>query len=51
MSQSQLVAKIKSMQSNTPDRTKTMDQLVKLIISNRKASTNINFKLSFTLSL
>ena len=37
MSQSQLVAKIKSMQSNTPDRTKTMDQLVKLIISNRKA--------------
>ena len=37
MSQSQLVAKIKSMQSNTPDRTKAMDQLVKLIISNRKA--------------
>ncbi len=37
MNQSQLVAKIKSMQPNTPDRTKTMDQLVKLIISNRKA--------------
>jgi len=37
MSQSQLVSNIKSLQPNTPDRTKTMDQLVKLIISNRKA--------------
>ena len=37
MSQSQLVSTIKSLQSNTPKRTKAMDALVKLIIQNRKA--------------
>ena len=37
MSQSQLVASIKSLQPNTPKRTKAMDALVKLIIQNRKA--------------
>ena len=37
MSQSQLVSNIKSLQPNTPKRTKAMDALVKLIIQNRKA--------------
>jgi hypothetical protein len=37
MSQSQLVSSIKSLQPNTPKRTKAMDALVKLIIKNRKA--------------
>jgi len=37
MSQSQLVSSIKSLQPNTPKRTKAMDALVKLIIQNRKA--------------
>ena len=37
MSQAQLVSSIKSLQPNTPKRTKAMDQLVKLIINNRKA--------------
>ena len=44
MSQSQLVSNIKSLKPNTPQRTKAMDQLVKLIISNRKAQgTPINY--------
>ncbi len=37
MSQSQLVSSIKSLQPNTPKRTKAIDALVKLIIQNRKA--------------
>ena len=37
MSQSQLVSSIKSLQPNTPKRTKAMNELVKLIINNRKA--------------
>jgi hypothetical protein len=37
LSQSQLVASIKSLQPNTPKRTKAMDALIKLIIKNRKA--------------
>ena len=37
MSQSQLVSSIKSLQPNTPKRTKAMDALIKLIIKNRKA--------------